>query len=179
MKATGIVRTIDDLGRVVIPKEIRRNLNIRDGQPLEIYTQPDGQIILKKHSGSSGFEELSRHLAQSVRRVTGLGVIVGAADGIIAVTGAESAAPGDAVGGALARVLESGNAARSSEVEDETLTGSPDDGLYPYYAVPAMKDAKVVGVLAVAAPEGDGSLDAGAERACETAAAALAAMWVE
>ena len=50
MKATGIVRRIDDLGRVVVPKEIRRTLRIREGDPLEIYTDREGQIILKKYS---------------------------------------------------------------------------------------------------------------------------------
>ena len=50
MKATGIVRRIDDLGRVVVPKEIRRTLRIRKGDPLEIFTDKDGEIILKKYS---------------------------------------------------------------------------------------------------------------------------------
>lgn len=50
MKATGIVRRIDDLGRIVIPKEIRRTLRLRDGDPLEIYTDRQGEVILKKYS---------------------------------------------------------------------------------------------------------------------------------
>ena len=50
MKATGIVRRIDDLGRVVIPKEIRRTMRIREGDPLEIYTEKDGEVIFKKYS---------------------------------------------------------------------------------------------------------------------------------
>jgi len=50
MKATGIVRRIDDLGRVVIPKEIRRTMRIREGDPLEIYTDADGEVIFKKYS---------------------------------------------------------------------------------------------------------------------------------
>ena len=50
MKATGIVRRIDDLGRVVIPKEIRRTMRIREGDPLEIYTAADGEVIFKKYS---------------------------------------------------------------------------------------------------------------------------------
>ena len=52
MKATGIVRRIDDLGRVVIPKEIRRTLRLREGTPLEIFTDREGEIILKKYSPS-------------------------------------------------------------------------------------------------------------------------------
>ena len=55
MKATGIVRRIDDLGRVVIPKEIRRTMRIREGDPLEIYTDADGEVIFKKYSPSGSF----------------------------------------------------------------------------------------------------------------------------
>ena len=50
MKATGIVRRVDDLGRIVIPKEIRRTLRIREGDPLEIYTEKDGGVIFRKYS---------------------------------------------------------------------------------------------------------------------------------
>ena len=57
MKATGIVRRIDDLGRVVIPKEIRRTMRIREGDPLEIYTDTDGQVIFKKYSPMGGLSE--------------------------------------------------------------------------------------------------------------------------
>ena len=50
MKATGIVRRIDDLGRVVIPKEIRRTMRIREGDPLEIFVSNEGEVIFKKYS---------------------------------------------------------------------------------------------------------------------------------
>ena len=60
MKATGIVRRIDDLGRVVIPKEIRRTMRIREGDPLEIYTDKDGEVIFKKYSMLSGLNEFAR-----------------------------------------------------------------------------------------------------------------------
>ena len=59
MKATGIVRRIDDLGRVVIPKEIRRTMRIREGDPLEIYTTRDGEVIFKKYSLISGLEDFA------------------------------------------------------------------------------------------------------------------------
>ena len=63
MKATGIVRRIDDLGRVVIPKEIRRTMRIREGDPLEIYTSPGGEVIFKKYSPMG---EMSSFAAQYV-----------------------------------------------------------------------------------------------------------------
>ena len=55
MKATGIVRRIDDLGRIVIPKEIRKTLKIREGDPLEIFTDREGMVVLKKYSPVGGF----------------------------------------------------------------------------------------------------------------------------
>ena len=64
MKATGIVRRIDDLGRVVIPKEIRRTMRIREGDPLEIYTSRDGEVIFKKYSLMGGLDDF----AASTRR---------------------------------------------------------------------------------------------------------------
>ena len=74
MKATGIVRRIDDLGRVVIPKEIRRTLRIREGDPLEIFTDREGEIILKKYSpiGELGTfaKEYAESLAQTVGHIT-------------------------------------------------------------------------------------------------------------
>ena len=63
MKATGIVRRIDDLGRVVIPKEIRRTLRIREGDPLEIFTDREGEIILKKYSPIGELGTFAKHLS--------------------------------------------------------------------------------------------------------------------
>ena len=62
MKATGIVRRFDDLGRVVIPKEIRRTMRIREGDPLEIYTSNDGEVIFKKYSAISEMSEMQLRL---------------------------------------------------------------------------------------------------------------------
>ena len=67
MKATGIVRRIDDLGRVVIPKEIRRTMRIREGDPLEIYTDTDGQVIFKKYSPRRGHRRGRRRQARAAR----------------------------------------------------------------------------------------------------------------
>ena len=62
MKATGIVRRIDDLGRVVIPKEIRRTMRIREGDPLEIFTASDGEVIFKKYSPIGELSELPTNM---------------------------------------------------------------------------------------------------------------------
>ena len=83
MRATGIVRRIDDLGRVVIPKEIRKTLRIREGDPLEIFTAKDGEVILKKYSPIGELNEFSQEYAGET---LGCGVIVTDLDSIIAVS---------------------------------------------------------------------------------------------
>lgn len=72
MKATGIVRRIDDLGRVVIPKEIRRTMHIREGDPLEIYTAADGEVIFKKYSPIGELSEFAVQYADVLARATDL-----------------------------------------------------------------------------------------------------------
>lgn len=87
MKATGIVRRIDDLGRVVIPKEIRRTMRIREGDPLEIYTSRDGEVIFKKYSLLGGVEDFAGQLCESVSKSTGAICAVTDRDTIVAVAG--------------------------------------------------------------------------------------------
>ena len=88
MKATGIVRRADDLGRIVIPKEIRRTLKIREGDPLEIYTEKDGGVIFRKYSPMGDLQELAGQICQSISENTGLIAAVADRDSIIALCGA-------------------------------------------------------------------------------------------
>ncbi len=87
MKATGIVRRIDDLGRVVIPKEIRRTLRLREGTPLEIFTDREGEIILKKYSPMVELTAFAVQYAESMAQSTGMMVCITDRDQIIAVSG--------------------------------------------------------------------------------------------
>ena len=87
MKATGIVRRIDDLGRVVVPKEIRRTLRIREGDPMEIYTDHEGNVILKKYSPVGELGEFARQYAETLAQTTGNVVCITDRDQIIAVSG--------------------------------------------------------------------------------------------
>lgn len=87
MKATGIVRRIDDLGRVVIPKEIRRTLRLREGTPLEIFTDREGEIILKKYSPMVELSAFAVQYAEAMALSTGLMVCITDRDQIIAVAG--------------------------------------------------------------------------------------------
>lgn len=87
MKATGIVRRIDDLGRVVIPKEIRRTLRIREGDPLEIFTDREGEIILKKYSPIGELSAFAQHYTESLAQTLGCLAAVCDMDQIVAAAG--------------------------------------------------------------------------------------------
>lgn len=87
MKATGIVRRIDDLGRVVVPKEIRRTLRIREGDPLEIFTDREGEIILKKYSPIGELSQFAGQYAESLAKTSGCLVCVTDRDRVIAAAG--------------------------------------------------------------------------------------------
>lgn len=87
MKATGIVRRIDDLGRVVIPKEIRRTLRIREGDPLEIFTDREGGVILKKYSPIGELSDFAKEYAEALQQSIGRAVLICDKDMMIAVAG--------------------------------------------------------------------------------------------
>jgi len=88
VKATGIVRRIDDLGRVVIPKEIRRTLRIREGDPLEIFVDREGEVILKKYSPIGELGDFAKEYADSLHEAIGHIALIADRDNIIAVSGA-------------------------------------------------------------------------------------------
>lgn len=87
MKATGIVRRIDDLGRVVIPKEIRRTMRIREGDPLEIFTSKDGEVVFKKYSPMGELASFAAQYADVMSRACGAPVLIADRDRIVAAAG--------------------------------------------------------------------------------------------
>ena len=87
MKATGVVRRIDDLGRVVIPKEIRKTLRIKEGDPLEIFTDKEGEVILKKYSPIGELSEFATEYAETLAKTTGHIACITDRDTVIAVSG--------------------------------------------------------------------------------------------
>ncbi len=88
MKATGIVRRVDDLGRIVIPKEIRRTLRIREGDPLEIYMEKDGGVIFRKYSPMGDLQDFASQMCEAIGANTGCIAAVSDRDSIIALSGA-------------------------------------------------------------------------------------------
>lgn len=91
MKATGIVRRIDDLGRVVIPKEIRRTLRIREGDPLEIFTASDGEVIFKKYSPMGEISEFTAQYTEVLSRNSGAAVLITDRDRVVCASGISKA----------------------------------------------------------------------------------------
>ncbi len=122
MKATGIVRRIDELGRIVVPKEIRRVLRIREGDPLEIFTDKDGEIVLKKYSPIGELSAFAQEYVDAIAASLGCGVCVCDRDQIIAVAGISKK---DLLGKSLHRELE--DAINDREEQNKTWPFGLDD----------------------------------------------------
>ena len=123
MKATGIVRRIDDLGRVVIPKEIRRTLRLREGTPLEIFTDREGEIILKKYSPMVELAAFAVQYAEAMAQSTGLMVCIADRDQIIAIAEHHLDEGGDGAVVDGGSVLLPGEARRIVEVAPRVHAG--------------------------------------------------------
>ena len=139
MKATGIVRRIDELGRVVIPKEIRRTLRIREGDALEVYTDSDGGVILKKYSPIGELGDLAKEYAESLHQSVGYTTLICDKDYVIAVSGVCKSTHGSsiAVDKAIHPALEKLMTARE-KVNVSKLNG---DDMYPIMASDDNNDA--------------------------------------
>ena len=121
MKATGIVRRIDELGRIVIPKEIRRTQRIRQGDSLEIFTAADGEVVFKKYSPLSGLGSLSKVYAEVLAKSLGRPVVVCDTHQIVAAAGPGR---GELLGRAISPELEQLLAARSIYTAPADRTGT-------------------------------------------------------
>ena len=135
MKATGIVRRIDDLGRVVIPKEIRRTLRIRDGDPLEIFIDRDGEVILKKYSPIGELGEFAQEYADALHESLGHIACIADRDVIIAVSGApKKEFVNRALSSAVEQVIENRKAVLINGTEDHELYREMEEGGGPRFA---------------------------------------------
>jgi AbrB family transcriptional regulator (stage V sporulation protein T) len=107
MKATGIVRRIDDLGRIVVPKEIRRTLRIREGCPLEIYTDKEGHVILKKYSPVGELGQFAEEYVQSLAQTSGHLAMITDCERVVAASGRGSRHfDGKEISGSLIKIIE-------------------------------------------------------------------------
>jgi len=148
MKATGIVRRIDDLGRVVIPKEIRRTMRIREGDPLEIFTDKDGELIFKKYSPIGELSDFAAQICDSLRKSTDGIAAVCDRDIVIAISG-----------GARRELIEKPISAQLSDIMDARTTyrhesggsvlpvSSADDKFCISVAAPVISEGDVMGCV--------------------------------
>ena len=153
MKATGIVRRIDDLGRVVIPKEIRRTLKIREGEAMEIFTSDSGEVIFKKYSPVGETAEAAAKLCESIWRTTSVPVVVCDRDRIIAAAGTgrrelleKSVSP------ELERAMAERKAYRMGAGARISASGER-QGHFVLAAVPIISDGDVTGCVAFVGDE--------------------------
>ena len=128
MKATGIVRRIDDLGRVVIPKEIRRTLRIREADPLEIFTDREGEIILKKYSPIGEMSTFAKQYAESLAQVSGHIAMISDRDQFIAVSGGMKNLIGKNISSELEDRIEKRQAVMASKGERGFISVAENDG---------------------------------------------------
>jgi len=173
MKATGIVRRIDDLGRVVIPKEIRRTLRIREGDPLEIFVDRDGEVILKKYSPISELSDFAKEYAEALYDSLGNPVLICDRDSFIAIAGGSKK---DYLNKNISDLVEKTMEERSSVLMTQqgtvTLVDGIEDEIASYTIGPIIANGDPIGSVIIYSKEG--SLGEVEQKAVETAAGFLA-----
>lgn len=180
LKATGIVRRIDELGRVVIPKEIRRTLRIREGDPLEIYTERDGGIILKKYSPIGELSQNATELAQSLHRTFSLPAAICDKDSYVACAGlGKRSLCGKAVSSEIDRAITSRSRILATEPSETRYALLEEDD--PAFVcsslilIPIISQGDALGAVLLFSQKPDVPIDAAAIKSCETAAIFLGA----
>lgn len=174
LKATGIVRRIDDLGRVVIPKEIRRTLHIREGDPLEIYTDTDGEVIFKKYSPVGELSPFASQYAEVLSRVTMLPTIICDRDHVVSVAGISKKEYLERrVTQALEDLMESRRS--FSQLENQNETFVPIEGIDKKASVvfPIMASGDVTGAVVLLTGDTDKTSSETEVKLVQTAAAFL------
>ncbi len=154
MKATGIVRRIDDLGRVVIPKEIRRTMRIREGDPLEIFTDADGEVVFKKYSPVGEMTPFAAQYADVMFRTCGLPVLMCDRDHVVAAAGMPKREVQDKrITGQLEEMMESRQTHIARAGERTRL--QPVEGLdrYAGVMVPILAAGDITGAVCLMLPE--------------------------
>ena len=148
MKATGIVRRIDDLGRVVIPKEIRRTMRIREGDPLEIFTNKDGEVIFKKYSILGDLEEFASSVCETASRAMGKTVAVADRDSIIAIAGGfRRELLGRHLSEELTEIMEGRSIYRFADGEHPVSAVEGGANLFAAIAAPILSEGDALGLV--------------------------------
>ena len=174
MKATGIVRRIDDLGRVVIPKEIRRVFRIREGDALEIFTSREGEVIFKKYSPVGEMSSFANQYVETLHKICQMSVVITDRDSVIACAGVSKKEylekklneDFDAIMDNRSLFSATGNAKTVAVVDGATG--------YVKYAMPIVTEGDVVGCIASIVTDGDSRVtDESEAKLIQTAASFL------
>lgn len=175
MKATGIVRRIDDLGRVVIPKEIRRTLRIREGDPLEIFVDRDGEVILKKYSPIGELGDFAKEYAESLSESTGHVTLISDRDNVIAVAGASKKEFLDkSVGSVLENCMENRKTVVETSGGNAELIKDINEAFTSYVAAPIIAGGDPIGTVVLLSKEDGVKMSQMEQKMAETAAGFLA-----
>ncbi len=155
MKATGIVRRIDDLGRIVIPKEIRRTMRIREGDPLEIFTSKEGEVIFKKYSVMENVNDMMQIFADALSKSTGGAAAVCDTDSIVAVSGLSKREFLDkAISEEINTLVQNrlSYVAKPGETKSVPLIGS-NDKIFCEMVYPIVSESDCIGAIISIAPD--------------------------
>ena len=151
MRATGIVRRIDDLGRVVIPKEIRRTMRIREGDPLEIYTDREGEVIFKKYSPIGEMNSFAAQYAEALHLTADMCVVITDRDAVIAIAGAgKKELLGKPVSPALEQVMDQ----RGLYCGEGVAVSDENEQFRAAVAAPILCGGDVLGAVLFLSPDG-------------------------
>ena len=174
MKATGIVRRVDDLGRIVIPKEIRRTLKIREGDPLEIYTEKDGGVIFRKYSPMGDLQDFAAQICESIGANTGHVAAVSDRDSIIALSGAPKRELMDKPNSQeLDKLMEQRKNYRYQTGETMLRATESSDKYHLGVAAPILSQGDLMGCVMLLLSEGDTPLAEADQRLAQTVAGFL------
>ncbi len=175
MKATGIVRRIDDLGRVVIPKEIRRTLRIREGDPLEIFTDREGEIILKKYSPIGEMNLFAKQYAESLAQTSNHVVVIADRDQIVAVGGGGKNLLGKSVSKALEEIVDNRESVLASQGESKftKVTEDMTDEYEMQVIAPIICEGDAIGAVVIMSKDDKVKLNETEQKLAQSAAGFL------
>ncbi|MBQ7800860.1 MAG: AbrB/MazE/SpoVT family DNA-binding domain-containing protein [Oscillospiraceae bacterium] len=174
MKATGIVRRVDDLGRIVIPKEIRRTLRIREGDPLEIYTEKDGGVIFRKYSPMGDLQEFAGQMCEAIGANTGHIAAVADRDSIIALAGAPKRELLDKPNSPeLEKLMEQRKHYLYQEGDTPIKVSEANDKYHLGIAAPILSQGDLMGCAMLLLSEKDKALSEGEQKLIQTVAGFL------
>ncbi|KGX85483.1 stage V sporulation protein T [Pontibacillus litoralis] len=174
MKATGIVRRIDDLGRVVIPKEIRRTLRIREGDPLEIFVDRDGEVILKKYSPISELGDFAKEYADALFDSLGHTILICDRDEFVAASGgSKKDYLNKSVGSVVEQAIQNRTVRKVDQQTNAEIVSGQEESSVSYVIGPIIANGDPIGCVMIMEHDGKPLNDVEL-KAVETATAFLA-----